>query len=369
MIRTIHSTLLFLVAAPLVLTSCGGEEQVAEEILRPVRVQQVFSSGGDRVRKFTGRARAGVESRMSFKVSGTIRRVPVSVGTRVTAGQLLAELDPENYELQVQDAEASLSRARASERRTLNNYERVRDLYEARNASKQDLDDARAAQESESANVQSIEKKLELAQNQLRYTRLLSPIAANVAKVSVEVNENVQVGQEVVLLTGEAQIEVEVAIPEILIARIREGDDVTVEFDALPGQKILGKVTEVGVAATGTATTYPVTVVVEGSREAMRSGMAAEVSFRFEGGGTDRYTVRSVAIGEDRDGRFVYVVEPGDEPGVGIVHRREVMTAGFSTGEGIEVAQGLNDGEFVVTAGVSRLIDGQRVRFTPPQEQ
>ncbi|MCZ6766730.1 MAG: efflux RND transporter periplasmic adaptor subunit, partial [bacterium] len=309
-----------------------------------------------------------VESRMSFKVDGTIRRVPVSVGTRVRAGQLLAELDPENYDLQVQDAEASLLSAKASERQASNNYVRVRDLYEARNASKQDLDNARAAQESESANVESIDKKLDLARNQLRYTRLLSPIAANVARVSVEVNENVRTGQEIVLLTGEAKIEVEVAIPEILIARIREGDDVSVEFDALPGQQISGKVTEVGVAATGMATTYPVTVVVEGSLEAMRSGMAAEVSFRFEGSGADRYTVRSVAVGEDRDGRFVYIVEPSGEPGIGVVKRREVTTAGI-TGGGIEISQGLNDGEFVVTAGVTRLIDGQRVRFVFPQEK
>ena len=75
MIRSMNLTLLILIVAPLSLISCSGEKKVIEEFLRPVRVQQVFSSGGVRVRKFTGRARAGVESRMSFKVSGTIRSV------------------------------------------------------------------------------------------------------------------------------------------------------------------------------------------------------------------------------------------------------------------------------------------------------
>ena len=359
---------LAVVAAGLTFVSCSQEKPEPEEVLRPVRVQQVFARGGVRTRTFSGVAQAGVESKLSFKVGGTIERLVVDVGNKVTAGQLIAELDADDYRIQVQDAKASLSQAEAQERRASADYDRARNLYENRNASKQELDNARATHESTQAGVESARQRLELARNQLKYTRLTAPVAGDVASVDVEVNENVRSGQKIVLLTSRGNMQVQVAIPEILISHIREGDPVTATFDALHGREFPGTVIEVGVAATGVATTFPVTVGLEDAGQAVRSGMAAEVAFRFESETrTERYSVRPVAVGEDRDGRFVFVVEPSDEEGVGVVKRRNVTVAGFFEYD-IDILDGLSDGDFVVTAGVSRLVDGQRVRFSVPEE-
>jgi multidrug efflux pump subunit AcrA (membrane-fusion protein) len=90
---------------------------------------QVYRTGADRVRTFSGTARAGVESRLSFRVAGTVERVAVKVGDTVRPGQMLAELDPRDYELQVEDAEASLAQARARARNAESNLDRVRGLY------------------------------------------------------------------------------------------------------------------------------------------------------------------------------------------------------------------------------------------------
>jgi len=345
------------------LISCAGKPAEEAPVIRPVRAQQVFASGGSRTRIFSGVARAGVESKLSFKVAGTIQNKAVKVGQTVGRGQLIAELDPVDYRLRVEDAEAALARARAEERNAEASYERVRGLYENRNASKQDLDAARARSESASAAVESSLKQLELAKRQLGYTRLTAPIAGSVASVDVEVNENVQAGRTVALLTSESDLEVEVAVPGVLIADIREGEAARVRFDALPGQDFAATVTEVGVASTGFATTYPVKVRLEEAGEDIRPGMAAEVAFRFGGdSGRERMVVPSVAVGEDRSGRFVFVVDPSEESGVGIVHRKPVVI-GDLVEDGIEVFEGLTDGDRVVTAGVSRLVDGQRVKF------
>jgi RND family efflux transporter MFP subunit len=349
-------------------SGCSNEKPQSEVVLRPVRAQQVFATGGDRVRKFSGVARAGVESKISFKVAGTIQQIPVEVGRSVSKGQLLAQLDATDYRLQLQDAEASLAQAVAQERNQSANYERVRGLYEARNASTQDLESARAKFESAEATVKSLQKRVELARNQLAYTRLTAPIDAAVAAVAAEVNENVNAGQVIVQLTSGSDIEVQVAIPEILIAQIREGDATTVRFDAVPGREFAGRVTEVGVAATGAATTFPVTVRLDQSDPDLRSGMAVEVAFQFgSASSAERYLLPPVAIGEDNKGRFVYVVDVTEENGVGVVTRRSV-TIGELTDEGLEVLDGLADGMFVVTAGVSKLVDGQRVKFNPAQE-
>ncbi|MGD8700589.1 MAG: efflux RND transporter periplasmic adaptor subunit, partial [Gemmatimonadales bacterium] len=263
------------------LPACRGQEET-EPVIRPVRYEVAYSTGGNRVRSFSGTARAGVESRISFRVPGSVRRVAVEVGDAVRAGQLLAELDDEDYRLQVQRAEAGLAQARAQARNANADYARARQLYENANLSRSELDAARTASESAASSVNAYERELELARLQLSYTRLRAPVAGAVAAVNVEVNENVPTGQVVVLLTSGSNLEVEVDVPGVLITGIAEGDDVDVAFDALPGRTFAGTVTEVGVAATGPGLTFPVTVRLAESVSDIRPGMAAEVGFQFE---------------------------------------------------------------------------------------
>lgn len=355
------------VIAPLY--GCGDGEP-PPEVLRPVRTQQVFSTGGVRVRSFSGSARSGTESRLSFRVAGSIVELPVRVGDSVGAGQLIARLDAEDYRLAMREAEAGLAQARAQAQNAESNYERVRDLYEADNASRADLDAALASFRSTEASVRASDQRLQLARQQLSYTRLTAPTAGAVAAVPVEVNENVQAGQVVVYLNSGSELEVEVGVPEVLISQVTESDLTEVTFDALPDRIFEARVSEVGVAATGTATTYPVTVVLSDPDPDLRSGMAAEVSFRFESAeGRELFIVPSVAVGEDRDGRFVYVVEPADgagaRSGVGVIRRRPVRIGEMTT-LGLEILEGLSDGEHVVVAGVSRIEDGLRVQFRLP---
>ncbi len=346
----------------LFLPACEQEEQASKPVIRPVRTYQIFSSGGSRVRTFSGTAQAGVESRLSFRVSGKVRKVAVKVGDQVKAGQLIAELDPADYRLQVQEAEASLQQAKAENRNSDANYARVRALYENRNASRNDLDAARAAAESAMALKRSNENRLELARSQLRYTRLSASIDGAIAEVNIEANENVRAGQTVVLLTSGSSPEVKVAVPEILISLIREGEKVTVTFDAVPGKDFRAVVTEVGVATTGQSTTYPVTVRLDFNDPDVRPGMAAEVVFRFTSPDKrERFLVPPVAVGEDRQGRFVYIVET-DQEGLTTTKRRPVKI-GELTEEGLEVFEGLSDGDLVVVAGVSRIVDGQEVKL------
>jgi RND family efflux transporter MFP subunit len=290
---------------------CSGGDAEDEPIVRPVRYIEVFQSGGVRVRRFSGVAQSAVEAPLSFRVAGTVQRLPVGVGDRVQSGQLIAALDPEDYRLQRQDAQAALRRAEAEARNAETSYERVRGMYENENASLTDLEAARTASESAAEQVTSAANRLGLAERQLGFARLTAPQDGAIAAVSIELNQNVRAGQTVVLLTSGSDLEVAVAVPEVLIAEVREGSAVAVTFDALPNDTAPGIVTEVGVAAMETGTTFPVTVRLTDSREGVRSGMAAEVAFRFTAPGrSDVIVVPPVAVGEDQNGRFVFVVEP-----------------------------------------------------------
>jgi RND family efflux transporter MFP subunit len=344
------------------LQGCSNETPPAEEIVRPVAYQPVYTTGGARARSFSGAARANVESNLSFKVAGNISRIQVKVGDRVNKYAPIAELDPTDYELQVEDAQASLLQAQSQARNARANYSRVQSLYVNQNASRADLDAAQAEKESADAAVASAEKKVELARRQLKYTRLTAPAAGSIAAVNAEVNENVASGQPIVMLAGAGSPEVEVAVPEILIDRIQEGAEVDVEFDAIPGESFPATVTEVGVASVGYATTYPVKVRLESKDSRIRPGMAAEVTFRFPGtDDRERFVVPPVAVAEDRDGRYVFIVTP-TEDGFGVAKRVPVVV-GQLTSQGLEITDGLSDGDLLITAGVSRITDGQKVRL------
>lgn len=342
--------------------SCAGDEMAPKPVIRPVRSVQAFASGGGRSRSFTGTSRAAIESRLSFKVSGTVEALPVKVGDSISKGDLIAQLDTRDFVLVVQEAEAALKSAEAQATQAASNYNRVERLWENRNASKNDLEAARYGTDSAIAQVQAARSRLEQAQSQLSYASLRSPGEGAVASLDVEENENVSPGQPIALLTSGSDLEVEVGIPEILIAQIREGDAVQVLFDAIQGEEFSAAIREVGVTSTEMATTFPVTVRLTQTHPDFRPGMAAEVRFLFGGNnGRDRILVPTVSVGDDRQGHFVFVLE-NEQNGLVVASRRSV-TVGELTEHGLEILTGLSDGERIVTAGVSRIADGQTVRL------
>lgn len=352
-----------LTAAAIAAAGCSQPEP-PQEVIRPVRIQQVYKTDGQRVRTFSGVASAGVESKLSFKVGGTVDKKLVNVGDFVSKGALIAQLDPKDFSLQAKEVDAQIAQTEAQARNAKATYERVRALYENNNASKSDLDGARAAFESYQASLEALANTRELARRQIGYTTLRAPRDGHIAAVEIDVNENVSPGQPIVVLTSDEQIDVEVMVPENLITRVRKDDIVEVHFVALPDRVYEGRVTEVGVSSGDFATTFPVTVNVASATRDIRSGMAAEVSFQFAGkSGQDRFLVRSAAVNEDSQGRFVYVAVPDtDASGFATVERRPV-TVGELTAEGIEIFQGLTDGDRVITAGVSKIQPGQKVRL------
>ncbi len=342
--------------------ACSPASPPPEAELRPVRFEVVSSVDGGRRRSFSGTCQPAREPRLSFKVGGTIVRRPVNMGDRVRQGALIAELDPSDFRLQLEEAAAALQQAEAESRNAQASFARTRGLYENGNASRTDFDAARADAESAQASVRSVQKRLELTRQQLSYTRLLAPVAGAIAEVNAEVNENVQAGQEVVRLAAEGGNEVVLTVPESLISDIRHGQDVVVRFDALPGRTFAGTVTEVGVTTSFMGTAFPVKARLAETDAALRNGMAAEVEFRFEDPGTSgRFRVPAHAVTEDRQGRFVLIVEP-TEPGRGVVRRRAVEV-GQLTPSGLEVLEGLEDGDRLVTAGISQIEDGDTVKL------
>lgn len=360
MVRSLSHVLL---AAVLVASGCQAEPE-APELIRPIRYVVVESSEAATQRTFSGVAKAGQESRLSFQVSGQVLDVPVSVGDKVKKGNTIARMDPIDFSLQLQNAQAAAAQARALERNAKATYERTQALYENQNASKQDLDSDRTSYDSARAAYGSASQQIRLRQRQLGYAHLKAPAAGTIATVDIEQNEFVQAGELVATLLAGEQIEVRVSVPESVIRSIERGAEARVRFNSLGGKTFGGTVTEVGVASVAGATTFPVIVRLTEGQNKVRAGMAADVTFVLgQDEGEPKYALPFSAVGEDRDGRFVFKVE-ARKGGLGVVHRAPV-TVGELRADGVEIIEGVQPGNMVVTAGVSRIYDGLEVRVPP----
>ena len=335
--------------------------------IRPVRYARAFLAGNERARTFAGVAQAALEQDLAFRVAGTVTAVEVDVGSRVRRGQVLAQLDSGDLELQRQQAEAGVAQAHAQARNARAAYERVVALYESGIASMSDLDAARAAYDSANASEKSAATALRLAEQQVAYTRLAAPGDGSVTRVAVDINEAVRAGQPViVVIDARGSPEVQVMVPEAFIGGLRAGRPARVVFGAVPDRIFEATVTEVGTAAAGAAG-FPALVRLDAAADAaaVRPGMAAEVTFAVEGSSeASGVMVPPEAVGQDRKGRFVFVLASAapDAGNIATAERRSVRT-GALTPEGLEVLDGVNDGEYVATAGLATLASGQRVRL------
>ncbi len=346
---------------------CGADEAEPEPSIRPVRTLEVTPADTAQVRVFTGRAKAGTESRLSFPVPGTIKSLAARLGDRVEIGDRLVTLDATGFVLALQEAQAALAgmRAQASNART--HLDRIQTLGQAGAVSQAQLDSARTSAQAVDAQVEALTKRVQSAREHLKDTRLVAPFSGVVSAVLVEANENVRPAEPVLVLASTGDPEVVASVPSSLISEVEQEARVEVVFPGLAGTRLAGRVTEIGVATEGIGTTFPVTVQLIEPDPRIRSGMAVEVSFTFEVAKRgDAFLLPSTALAEDHSGRFVYLVTAGPETGIGAVSRRTVVI-GDLTEDGVEVRDGIGAGDLVVVAGVSRVRDGQLVRLLDKQ--
>ena len=347
-------------------SGCADEQEEVklEAPLRQVRSIEISAAAEDYTRSFSGTLHASQETSLSFKVSGTINDIAVKVGDRVKKGDVIARLDPSTYELQAQRSSALLTEAEATLRNAKAEYARAQQLYEDGNVSRSQLDDARASSESAGAAVQSVRKALEIDRLELSYTKLTAEDDCSIASVDADEGENIAQGTQIFFAACGDDLEVQLDIPESVIASISENAEVEVAFSAIKDQVYKGVVSEVGVSSVDSGTTFPVTVVItDENTSRLKAGLSADVAFSITNGGAKSaaIVVPPFTLGEDQTGRYAFVLQ-STEDGTALV-RRQPVVVGNVLAEGIEVLEGLEPGTRVVTAGVSVLRDGMKVLY------
>lgn len=356
--------ILLIVLLSINITACEKKKEVVKPI-RAVKFIVMENKEVDRVRRFSGITEAGTESKLSFKIPGSVI-YRVNVGDNVSKGQAIAKIDPETYLLQVEEAKASLEEEKALLINAYSFYDKIRALYVNGNAAKAVLESARSKYESSKAKMKVINKKIEIAKLNLSYTTLRAPASGSIAATFAEINENIAAGTPIALLLYGSEKKVKVTLPETLIFRVKKGEKVSIVFDAMPDKIFEGIVSEISSATTDQSTTYPVTIEIVNADSNIKSGMSAEVAFSFDTqqvieSVSKAFVVPSISVNKDNKSNYVYIVEETKD-GKGLIKRKDVQI-GELVRDGIEITGGLRSGDRVITAGVSKVNDGDIVKI------
>ena len=349
----------------------GCQEKTSpKETIRMVRAVKVSDPANFAKRWFPGQAKATQEVDLSFRVAGPLIERPVNVGDEVPKGQELARIDPRDFEVELRNVQGQLERERAILQRAEADYERVIRIkkQDPGAVSQALLDRNRQGVASSRANIRSLRAAVAAAQDRLSYTYLKAPFDGIITATYVDNYTTVRARQPIVRLIDHSQIEMIVSIPEDLIHLAdflkAAGKVLIVRFDPFPDHKIEAQINKIGKEASRTTRTYPVTLIMDQPEDfkilpgmagkATRGGVVPEMK------DPANIVIPETAVfsPDNSDTSFVWVIDDETKK----VGKRKVAV-GDLLDTGIAIADGLKPGEWIATAGVHYLQEGQQVRI------
>lgn len=331
------------------LMSCS-QPPVKEQGPRPVKLTEVTSL--NLVEKsFSGVVSPDQFSDLAFKMSGPLISLNVDEGQKVRTGQVVAEIDrrtSREYEAKkasFQTAEAQLQRAE----RLLSKQAISKQEYETTEAS---YSNAKAA--------------FEYAQNQLEQTKLRAPFDGFIQKKYVENYQKVQAGQGIVCLINPNKLQIQYTMPETNITYFSTPYHIYVEFDNYKGIRFKAKVKEY-VEASPDGSGVPVFLYIDDpefnlDKYKVAVGFSCRVVLHIESESFNEGAVlaplSAIVASEENNDKFVFVYNAQSQK----VERRQVEEAELVGKDNVVITKGLKAGDQVVSAGATRLVEGQQVK-------
>lgn len=341
---------LLLLLPAILITACKDPQPEITEstISRPVKLFTVPNTGSSNIRRFPAKVEANQGSYLSFRVNGELMSFPTLAGQSVEKGQILAKLDPEDFKLQLSDREARYKLAK-------NQLERTETLKTKGIASQSELDQAKA-------NMQVALSALEKAQTDLEYTVLRAPFAGTISKVFIKNFESVVAKQNIMRIETRDLMDVTIQIPEKLVARVDKKTTYkpNVVFDSYPNKSYELSLKEWDTQADPLTLSYRVVFTLPLPTDFnLLAGMTGNVLIDLNKvfySNQRKFTIPTTAVFSDAsEDSFVWRYNDGKLEKVKVV-------LGEIHKSGIEIIDGLNPGDQIVSAGVHHLTAQSNVR-------
>jgi RND family efflux transporter MFP subunit len=343
-----HKSAILTIALALVgLTGCN-RRQAPESQAPTVKTDTVAAQAAEFEIVYPGKTVAASEANVAFRIAGPIKRIPVEVGQYVRRGEVIAELDPRDYRLQLTATEAEYQKVKAE-------AERVIELYKRGSATSNDYDKARYG-------LEQITQKYEACKNAMADVTLRAPFDGYVQKRFFQAGEIVNAGMPVVALTSKSDVELVIHIPADDYQRRDRFTGYTARSDMYPG--IEYRLEPVGFAPKANLNQlYEVRLRLTGNYDVRpTAGVSMNVGILYRPDANSLVRLPLSALFEHEGASAVWVVDPASST----VKLRTVEPAKIYKDGTVALRSGLAAGDIVVTAGVHALSDGQTVRILPP---
>ncbi|EPR8400564.1 efflux RND transporter periplasmic adaptor subunit [Klebsiella variicola] len=344
---TILSVVIFL------LPGCGDNQGNTTDPVRTVRYVVVGSAQTLPALERTGEIHAHDETILSFRTGGRIVTRSVDIGDRVNAGQLLATLENTTSQNQLDGAQADYEGAKASAQVAALNVNRMQKLMPTGAIARTQLDTARADWLVARARLKNSESALRNARESLGWTRLIAPRSGVITEVSASAGQVVNGGQSVLTLaTGEARdVVFDIAKPEAIPPQEQAGLRVSLLSD--PSVQASAAVRDISPQADPQTRTWRVRATLQNPPLAMALG--ASVTVTLPATGPHGYALPASALSRVDDKPAVYVINPQSQA------QLRVVVPAYYTATSVIISGGLEPGDRVITAGVSKLRSGEPV--------
>ncbi|MCP3671666.1 MAG: efflux RND transporter periplasmic adaptor subunit [Gammaproteobacteria bacterium] len=349
--------LLLILVFPVLLVGCNDDKGVAPKPIRPVLSQLVEVTPYWQTNIYSGEIRARHETDLGFRINGKIIERRVEAGDKVKPGDILARLDPDDYRLQLTEAEAQLTVAQAERNKAAADLERYDTLLQRKLVSEEEFQNYQKILDVASAKERQASAAVNVARNQHSYTTLIADREGVVTSVQADEGEVVAAGQSIVQLALCCEKEVEISVPENRLDAMRGADDIRITLWALPGKRYTAQLRELSPTADRITRTYRVRLTLAEVGPDISYGMTATAKVRMQLHKQIVHLPLSAIFQKGTD-TAVWVV---DSERLSV--KLQPVTIAEYRQDGALISSGLNGGERVVSAGVHRLVAGQQVRL------
>lgn len=330
----------------------------------PVRAVKLMTVGAGPLlasQEYAGEVRARVESRLGFRVAGKIVQRQAMLGQRVQAGQVLAQLDPQDYQLAAAAARAQVAAAQTQQDLAAAEFKRFAQLKEQNFISGAELERREATLKAAQATLAQARAQASAQGNQAGYTRLVADVAGVVTGIDAEPGQVVSAGTPVVRIAQDGPRDVVFSVPEDKVARLQEGQAVAVRSWA-GGQLLQGRVREVAASADPVTRTFTVKVGIAAAGAPPLGSTAYVVPEALGHAGVAAIKLPTTALRQEGQATAVWVYE-ADKGTV----RSQVVQVATADGNEAVIVDGLVPGMQVVSTGVHVLAPGQKVAVYQPK--
>lgn len=328
--------------------AASASESVQQPASLPVVVGRVTTLATNDQLILSGSTEAETTVNLGFMVAGKLNRVTIQEGQLVRAGQLIASIEPTDYQLGVTIANANVARVQ-------DEYNRLTILNERGSVTPSDYQKAVTG-------LEEVKARQQLAAKNLKETKLYSPISGIVARKGANPGEIIPQGQPLFQIADVQPIKVRVSVPESEVGQLRLGQTAQVSIPAL-GQTLTGKLSLIGAVADPASRAYSVKIDLANPALKIRPGMIADAQLPSTKR-SQSLAIPGNAVQRDADGStYVYVV---DTPKQQAFKRK--ITIGQVYASDVQITSGLTANELIVTGGAQKLQDGASIQFNQPAQ-